>query len=115
METNIKRESFVERLMPLMDYYNIIVMKLDTLLRIERGPYHIPSITELYIGLKCEKFDEDLAGKAFSMLMERKLIFEADYEVDRNTLFVPHEITQRDMQFYSLNPHHLKLEIRIKK
>lgn len=75
--------------------------------------YYTPELEELYLGFECEIQSQDLIAKTLRDILDQKLL---DIPIDEFiNVFEKHLITATDIQMYSLNPHLLKTEIKVKK
>lgn len=75
--------------------------------------YYTPTIKEFYVGFECEMQSSELIAKEFGREVNAKL-FDLKRKINKELCFAEHVITAHDIQFYSLNPNHLKNDIRIK-
>ena len=76
--------------------------------------YYAPTIEEMYVGFECEKQSQEAIGYEISKKFDLKVAFNINYEININHIFIPHVITEKDIQLYSLNPLLIKHHIRVK-
>jgi len=74
--------------------------------------YYTPEIEEFHVGFECEITDVNACMEEFSKEREAKMWFDKIYTPKH--VFKKHTITERDMSFYSLDPHFIEKDLRVK-
>jgi len=69
-------------------------------------------IEDLKIGKKVLKVNQEKLGRCLNDLIEFQIIFGKHMKLESMDVLEPHTLTERDMQFYTLNPRQIKYDLK---